>query len=246
MRKQSQRQRAEERGCVVLLLLLQPVLLLGVRGLWMWHQWPFQTLPRVQRKGKGRQRLLRMWQRKRLRRRERRHQKLGVTVMNRRRRDGSELQRVGWGCRRQKCLVWWCLRIWRAASALPWSAQMVRAPPSESFWMLKVITLQRQWITPCGRPTAHTSRWDPLPVLGLSFNFFVKQFELIPFCLAEMISDWFDLPCQMWQVDNKQGVTVPWQDSPEVAWGHAKSIAGWGLLGLPELHAGCLSSCWFC
>ena len=39
--------------------------------------------------------------------------------------------------------------------------------------------------------------------------------------------------CHMWQVDNKQGVTVPWQGRPEVAWGHATCIAGWGLLGLP-------------
>ena len=38
--------------------------------------------------------------------------------------------------------------------------------------------------------------------------------------------------CSTHQVDNKQGVTLPWGLSPEVAWGHAKTVAGWVLLGL--------------
>lgn len=33
--------------------------------------------------------------------------------------------------------------------------------------------------------------------------------------------------CNHLKVDNKQGVTLPWGTSPEVAWGHAKTVAGW-------------------
>ncbi|CAL1168542.1 unnamed protein product, partial [Cladocopium goreaui] len=40
-------------------------------------------------------------------------------------------------------------------------------------------------------------------------------------------------------VDNKQGVTVPWQGRPEVAWGHATCIAGWGYFKFQQIASLC-------
>ena len=38
---------------------------------------------------------------------------------------------------------------------------------------------------------------------------------------------------------------MPWQTHPDVAWGHAKTVAGWAFLSLTPLMDGCLPDCEF-